>query len=731
MSLLPNVPAPEEYQPEPKRRKVRKGTFSCWECKRRKMRCIVDPPNTACNSCYRRGSRCVSQEFPEDQSSPTDHVTAYTGTTSPGEGGTNLTPISIESEPSRNLSSNQPCQSRLAENDTALHKFQSIADSSASPNNHERLSHLLHSALPSRDDTERICRASRYPSVLASEILTLPYNNLNQNGLKTAESLLQIPEPDSHPVLLARHMLQLAMFLQHLHPVLHHEIQGLSESPRKIMERSANLAISLVTTNDDFLGSIEGLQCVMMESMYQANVGNLRRSWVAGKRAMGIAQLMGLHHSENCARYKVIDSKTDFHPQLMWFRIVFLDRNLCLMLGLPEGTSDRSMASEALLASDTPMGRLERLHCVIASQILERNESSPKDFALTRKLDAELQKAARSLPSKWWLAPTLDATSADSQDLFWDTRRLFAHVLHYNLLNQLHLPFMLRSSSTDLKSEYSRITCVNASREVLTRFITLRSFNQIAYSCRMIDFLALMAAMTLLLAHLNSDSEAENLLGHQYVSDRALIERAQENMKEVNRLNSDALSAESAELLQRLLSIEPEAGDAAGIVIVQQAESDSVTRSEDAVVSVHIPYFGIIKIARGGMSKEVPCRPPIAPASHPHPAESSSLQDRGTFRPLDAGYAPSSSSTFSSLPVESQGTGNRVQLDPLTMPWASGGDGNCAPHFPNDLSSQYMDQGNFPGLTACGSDWALQGVDIAFFDSLISNAANETTVGQG
>jgi hypothetical protein len=579
---------------------------------------------------------------------------------------------------------------------------------------------LLHNALPSRDDTEKICKASRYPSVLAPEILTMPYNNLNQNGLKTAESLLEIPGPTSNPILLARHMLQLAIFLQHLHPDLHQEIQGLSESPRRITERLADLAISLITTNDELLGSIEGLQCVMMESMYQANVGNLRRSWVAGRRAMGIAQLMGLHRSKSRAQYKVIDPKTNFHPQLMWLRIVFLDRNLCLMLGLPQGSPDRSMASEGLLASDTPMGRLERIHCVIASQILERNESSPNDFALTRKLDVELQKAARSLPSKWWLAPTLDATSTDSQTLFWDTRRLFAQVLHYNLLNQLHLPFMLRSSSTDRKYEYSRITCVNASREVLSRFITLRSFNQIAYSCRTIDFLALMAAMTLLLAHLNSHSEAENLLGHQYVSDRALIERAQENMKEVNRLNSDALSAESAELLRRLLSIEPETGDAAGRVNVQEAGPDSVTQDDDAVVSVHIPYFGIIKIAREGMSKEVPRQPSTTPMPPSYSAGASRF---------DTGYAPISAPP--SAPQQPQGTysGNQAQLDALAMSWTSGAEaaGNFAPHFSNDLPDPFMDQGNYPGLVACGNDWALQGVDMAFFDSLMSNAANEAS----
>ena len=330
---------------------------------------------------------------------------------------------------------------------------------------------------------------------------------------------------------------------------------------------------------------------------------------------MSIAQLMGLNRSDNHTQYKVLDPKSEHHPQLMWFRIVFLDRYLCLMLGVSQGSLDRSMASDEMLANDTPMGRLERIHCVVASQILERNESNPSshDLTLTRTLDAELQRAARSLPSKWWLTPNLGIALTDPQALFWNTRRMFAQVLHYNLLNQLHLPHMLRSSSADRKYEFSRITCVNASREVLSRFIALRSFNGIAYSCRTVDFLALMAAMTLLLAHLDShSSEAENLLAHQYQSDRAMIEQVQENMKEVNRINSDILSAQSANLLRRLLTIEVETADSYPhcdrMVSVQEAGTEAALPHQDgdAVVSVHIPYFGIIKIAREGISKEIP-----------------------------------------------------------------------------------------------------------------------------
>lgn len=55
--------------PESKRRKVRKGTQSCWECKRRKVRCIfsrISPADAVCDNCTRRGTACVGQEQPDE-----------------------------------------------------------------------------------------------------------------------------------------------------------------------------------------------------------------------------------------------------------------------------------------------------------------------------------------------------------------------------------------------------------------------------------------------------------------------------------------------------------------------------------------------------------------------------------------------------------------------------------------------------------------------------------------
>jgi hypothetical protein len=307
----------------------------------------------------------------------------------------------------------------------------------------------------------------------------------------------------------------------------------------------------------------------------------------------------------------------------MWFRIVFYDRQMCLILGMPQGTTDQNIACDAILANDTASGRLERVHCVIAARILERNdsESTIYDYSWTKSLDKELQRAARRLPSRWWLIPNLSGEPKDSKALFWEMRRLSAQLLHYNLFNQIHLPYMIRHSD-ERKFEYSRHTCVNSSREILSRFIMLRRWNQVAFSCRTIDFTALMAAITLLLAHLDNhrSSQEENLLAPQYLGDRAMIEQAQENMEELNRLNPDTLSSRSAQLLKRLLAIEAMAAEgdlqSAQSVSVQghemeEPQSESMASSDK---NVYIPYFGVIKgageIHACATSSKVQCMPP-------------------------------------------------------------------------------------------------------------------------
>ena len=62
-------PSSPDSEPElsDRRRKIRKGTRSCWPCKRRKVRCsFPSPQSRVCSNCQRRGSICVGQDVPEE-----------------------------------------------------------------------------------------------------------------------------------------------------------------------------------------------------------------------------------------------------------------------------------------------------------------------------------------------------------------------------------------------------------------------------------------------------------------------------------------------------------------------------------------------------------------------------------------------------------------------------------------------------------------------------------------
>ncbi|KAB8076958.1 hypothetical protein BDV29DRAFT_169134 [Aspergillus leporis] len=439
---------------------------------------------------------------------------------------------------------------------------------------------------------------------------------------------------------------------------------------------------------------------------------------MTARRAMTIAQSMGFHRLGGRVQYKVLHPETTAYPHFMWFRIVFYDRQMCLMLGMPQGTLDRSMASDAMLAKDSPGGRLERIHCVIASRILERNESDPAcyDYAWTQNLDKELQRSARSLPSRWWLIPNLSGEKNDSQAMFWEMRRLSEQLFYYNLLNQLHLPYMLRDS-VERKYDYSRITCVNASREILSRFIMLRRWNRVAFSCRTIDFTALMAAMTLLLAHLDShrSSQVDNVLAAQYLGDRAMIEQAQENMEELNRLNADTLSARSARLLRRLLAIEAKAAEgdlqSAQSVSVQAPETEE-PQSDDSThpgKHVYIPYFGVIKAAGESHPDEMRLQAQHLPPANYRQSQPSAVMRAGPE--VETQTQPMALGLPSSPPAPSNNNNNVASL--------------FAPLFSEVLSDDPMQQFEYPGMVGGIDDGVFQDVDLTFLDNLMRGAGED------
>lgn len=87
---------------------------------------------------------------------------------------------------------------------------------------------------------------------------------------------------------------------------------------------------SLVTSDDEIVASLEGLECLVLLGVYHTNSGNPRRAWLSFRRAINFAQLMGLHKSND-------DIMTG--SKRLWHHIERADRYLVCINLIPSVTS--------------------------------------------------------------------------------------------------------------------------------------------------------------------------------------------------------------------------------------------------------------------------------------------------------------------------------------------------------------------------------------------------------
>ncbi|PYH99838.1 hypothetical protein BO71DRAFT_367866 [Aspergillus ellipticus CBS 707.79] len=569
--------------PGSKRRKVRKGTQSCWECKRRKVRCIfASAAETICNNCRRRGTVCISQEHAD-------------------------CPVP---------SASSEVEARLGRPATFLSQRRTIT-----PNKHEVLANDLIATWPSQAELDIIYTLPVGLSMYLHCVICSSFSRTMGHNPLSPREMLQLPPPGSHPVLIARKLLVLGTFLQSAPPSSIEALGGFSTCYHDIMSRVVDRATRLVNTNEDLNGSVEGIECIMLEAMYHNYAGNLHRAWMAVHRAAAIVQIMGLHRGLISPCLKILEPETRaaFNPDTICLHLVVMDRYLSLMLGLPPTSLEARFATPTALEKCDPIDRMQRIHCVISGRILQRSNADVNNLAITQDIDRLLQKAAAEMPPKWWLVPTFDSDKGDGEILFHDTVRLMEQFWHYHLVIRLHLPYMLCSSS-DRRYDASKSTVVTSSREILSRYVAFRTYNPAHFYCRGCDFLAFVATTVLCLVHIDSHSEDQkeydtspfNALAHSRLSDCGMMERTLDIMQSMARTGTDEISSRLSPLIQQLLTIE--ANSANGTIYSTQSSSSDdddigcggkLTNGGKGL-NVHIPYFGTIKFEHGSISSQPP-----------------------------------------------------------------------------------------------------------------------------
>ncbi|KAK3297323.1 uncharacterized protein B0H64DRAFT_431288 [Chaetomium fimeti] len=579
-----------EHEAQRPRKKVRKGTRSCWE-----FASVVNSNQVDVHDRLGRMERLVKKLVEQ----MTRDSNAFSGIFL-GDGLFRSTPDANIF--GRNILAGSMPLPRLLTPDTSI--TWACDKPVAASSKLGKLSQRLAEAWPSQHELDRLLSGQ----VESSESLVLKASGMPYSGSASVQDILQMPPPGSHPVFVARKLLLLGIFLQGpvAGPLSEDAATDTSPSCYNIASGVVEAA-SLVTGNDELANSIEGIECIMMESLYHDLAGNLRRAWVAIRRAITMAQMMGLHRGADVdtPSLEVFDTgpRVFIDPQNLWLRLLQADRYTSLMLDLPQSSLDDVFASPRALERCTSQEKMRRLDCLAAGRILQRTTADMNDYTTTREIDTLLQTASASMPAQWWLTPDLSATSlTNPTTALTNGTTLMDQFVHFHLVGRLHLPYLLHPpSSTDHTSRhdhtYSQLTAMTATREMLARFLAFRALSPTAPYCRGMDFFAFIAAATLCVAHIqgwgwrrrqhnnynnhhqnhnhNTNPEKDSidssgnggmminhlsLLAHQRPSDRGLAERTLVCIEQLAGVHvDDVATGEMADVLGRLLGMEEDA----------------------------------------------------------------------------------------------------------------------------------------------------------------------------
>lgn len=280
-----------------------------------------------------------------------------------------------------------------------------------------------------------------------------------------------------------------------------------------------------------------------------------------------------------------------------------------LLLGLPAGCTDTGFGKDETFQNPTidKDFLFGRKLCEIASRVIDRNQDeNTQPYAATQDIDERLDQLAKNMPQSWWAIPDPHAKHKSVKEEAVEFDRTMVQIWYFQLEALLHLPFMLRSA-TERRYEYSKFSCLKASRELMHRYLALKTKTKQSFCCKIVDFGALTATVTLCLGFLDLAAADESReVQAQSEGDRTLVHRVLAIMEDLSEGGKDVVATQSVSVLKTLLDANSPSSPSAGNL------------------RLTIPYFGTINIARPPPSL-VNTNPP--PAQQPaFPAQSSLAQ---------------------------------------------------------------------------------------------------------
>jgi hypothetical protein len=184
----------------------------------------------------------------------------------------------------------------------------------------EKLRRQLAALLPCQNDVDILSATDGFWLLrrhIMPHLLAVPEHG--EHDLQNPFDVLAVSV--SHPMIIARLLLCIALSIQELPPNFDSQRFQTKVPLREMMEKIITFVTAAVTSDDELTGSIEGIECLILQTVYQINAGNLRRSWLLFRRAISVAQLMGLHRVSLKTSQDMPDSKETRRYDL-WYQIM-------------------------------------------------------------------------------------------------------------------------------------------------------------------------------------------------------------------------------------------------------------------------------------------------------------------------------------------------------------------------------------------------------------------------
>ncbi|MCJ1311980.1 hypothetical protein MMC25_005654 [Agyrium rufum] len=633
---------PSEVEDRPKK-KMRKGTHSCISCRRRKIRCVFLPDASICNDCQSRSVPCVDQESADPnvftgprKKRPSTHSThstsqqeSVTSRMSEKSDSPTRSPMEIgAAEALRNLQSellSSKSKSLQAQYQTdpvsSDNPAENAEDSfSADLENRAPLLSIFNNAIITRGDDEfaqgesnkqarpKLSRKSKLilhalralaPSERDLDIIlnagqewrdlwikSFPGSTMidinevgGHNDAETLKNHICVSLMSDNVGVIAKILCCLAVCMQQLPPDFGKDSLSLPASLHDLQEHYMT-AVETLLSDEDFAGTLEGLECTALQTKYLVNLGKPRKAWLILRRSVSYAQILGCHRQNATNLTTAIGRR----KRAAWTQIWQADRHLSLILGLPYAVPDSQInwdPSDVGNASfgGMPQAKLVSRLSIIAGHVIDCTQSGgDAQYADIMKVEQELEEAKKLLPDTWWTATTTQETSiSDIYDMF------MSRIMLNNVRKLAHLPFMLKSY-TDRRYDYSRFACLESSREMIAAYQVLRSdVRAILNTCNLIDFIVFTAAMIVVLDLFSHSAPTSRHDPVDEQRDWLIIESVAQDFA---RLETDTNCSVVAKQASRLLSNILDAR-------VYGCPAD------EAGCEALIPYFGKIKIMPG------------------------------------------------------------------------------------------------------------------------------------